>query len=649
MCTKKRISKLLCLFVIIAFAVVITGCGGTSSTQSSTSQQEDAPEVFGSLRGEVVQAEGLQPLENATIVVNDQATVTGKDGLFSLHGIPEGEYDISVTKPGYAVYKGAVKISSTKIVLKQIVLTPDAILDYDVIIVGAGTGGVSAAMQAAKIGARTAVIEESDWIGGQMTAAGVTSLDEGPYLPSHRSGLYLEFYDRLTTYYKKMGKSTGTAYHSAQSTAFEPAIGQKILYKMIHDITVQTKGSQKPVLDMFLKARVVGAIITDNNVLGVVMEDGSKIQSKVVIDATEYGDFLPLTPARYRAGNSTSDNLNFNANINPITWTAVIRKHPNGADSSLQMSSFPPAYSERRPYFRNWIRNNGQGDGWYLGNGINYLLPMSFDFLSAWRGMPDSNNGDDYDASFNNYRKISKTGINTVMNDQPVNVMYLEDRAYRKKINCAARLKTLQIIYYFQHDLDRRDWSIATDEGYETAYNMNENHCSSIPREFDRVMANFPVIPYVRESRRAIGVMTMNAEDIRRDGRRAYKRYKTVVAVGDYPFDLHGADAQSDLDCGDKVSEISVDFGKAGGAFQIPFEVFIPEKVNGLLVAEKNISVSRLVQSAIRLQPVTIMTGQAVGAIAALSVKHGVQPRDLDPSIVQQVLVENGCKLSIDD
>ena len=48
---------------------------------------------------------------------------------------------------------------------------------YDVIVVGAGTGGVSAAIQAARMGAKVALLEETDWIGGQVTASGLGSTE----------------------------------------------------------------------------------------------------------------------------------------------------------------------------------------------------------------------------------------------------------------------------------------------------------------------------------------------------------------------------------------------------------------------------------------------------------------------------------------
>ena len=104
----------------------------------------------------------------------------------------------------------------------------------------------------------------------------------------------------------------------------------------------------------------------------------------------------------------------------------------------------------------------------------------------------------------------------------------------------------------------------------------------------------------------------------------------------------HGKTAHAierDLDAG------AGELPKGGGPFQVPFEVFIPEKLDGFVPAEKNISQSRLANGATRLQPITMLTGQAAGAIAALAAKQGVPPRALDPLRVQSALLDAGCTL----
>ena len=56
--------------------------------------------------------------------------------------------------------------------------------EYDVIIVGGGAGGTSAAIESARNGAKTLLIEETDWLGGMLTSAGVSAIDGNYKLPS---------------------------------------------------------------------------------------------------------------------------------------------------------------------------------------------------------------------------------------------------------------------------------------------------------------------------------------------------------------------------------------------------------------------------------------------------------------------------------
>jgi hypothetical protein len=136
-----------------------------------------------------------------------------------------------------------------------------------------------------------------------------------------------------------------------------------------------------------------------------------------------------------------------------------------------------------------------------------------------------------------------------------------------------------------------------------------------------------------------VGGETLKAGDLTRNA--DAKHVATSIAMGDYFMDLdHGQTSHAiEADLDDK------DNPKGGGPFQVPFEVFIPEKIDGFVPAEKNISQSRIASGATRLQPITILTGQAAGTIAALSVKEGKQPRQLDPRKVQRVLLDSGCTL----
>src|SRR5262249_42209136 len=57
----------------------------------------------------------------------------------------------------------------------------------DVLVVGGGTGGIAAALAAARAlpaPGRVVLLEETDWIGGQLTAQGVSALDEHDHIES---------------------------------------------------------------------------------------------------------------------------------------------------------------------------------------------------------------------------------------------------------------------------------------------------------------------------------------------------------------------------------------------------------------------------------------------------------------------------------
>ena len=56
--------------------------------------------------------------------------------------------------------------------------------EFDVVIVGGGAGGTSAAIQSARNGAKTLLIEETEWLGGMLTSAGVSAIDGNYKLPS---------------------------------------------------------------------------------------------------------------------------------------------------------------------------------------------------------------------------------------------------------------------------------------------------------------------------------------------------------------------------------------------------------------------------------------------------------------------------------
>ncbi|QDU89569.1 putative FAD-binding dehydrogenase [Pirellulimonas nuda] len=531
--------------------------------------------------------------------------------------------------------------------------TPDR---YDVVVVGAGTGGVAAAMQAARLGASVLLLEATDWIGGQMSAAGVTSMDEGYPPRDHlrERGVYGEFWRRTSAFYKAIGKSNDTCAVSEDHFAVEPNVAQRILYQMIADTRLTPlAGGSHATLDVLLRADVTGLVRDGHTVTGVEFELHAKgettrrtVSSQVVIDATEYGDLIPMAGAAYRVGTllSTRDALDELADhpVQPITWTAVIKQYPGGVPTDLQVNTPPPGYDPAP--ISPIVSLEGDGSSRH---------PWNWERMLKYRGMPDSTSP--FSAHNGSGRSLTRTHVNLACNDQPFQVGDIEDPQSRAGAEARALQRTLAVLYYARHVMGVIDWSVANDVGYDSPYNR-ERVDALVKRRPDlapyrEVLRHFPVMPYVRESRRIVGADTLTATQLRRKKPFAPVHFPTAVAIGDYPVDVHGEGRdrgrQVELDLDEQIDlpERWIQWGY--GPFQAPFEAFIPERVDGFMPAEKNLSQSRLASGATRLQPVTMLTGQAAGAIAAIAVQRGVQPRDVPPIVVQNELLNAGSTLSL--
>jgi hypothetical protein len=524
--------------------------------------------------------------------------------------------------------------------------------EYDVVVAGGGIGGIAAALQASRLGVSVLVVEPSDWIGGQAIAAGVSTMDD---LSRLRSGIYLEFISNLKLYYDAKNKPMGTCYWDPRSVAFEPSVGQRVLYEMVSE----TRARSKRPFDILLSATVARVEREDKTVTGITLRrkreaaEEETIKCRILIDATEYGDILPLAGASYRAGNSSTPFLDRNSMIQDITWAAVIRKYPSGIPPHLRVRRPLPGYEEAKRNYESYVAPKGSNfKGVYPVE-----LPVNFVSHNAYRGLPDSSTPWSYDGSQANWKYITKSGVNWG-NDYPgkaswngragLPVQYLEDEALRAQVEKDAFVKTLHFLYYVQNEL-RENWSIADDE-----YDNAEPPAAALglPEEWREIARRMPPIPYVRESRRAIGDYTLTSSEILRnslsyrDGQTSHE-FDDAIAIGGYILDLHGANTDSDMEwsLGEKAAFATLN--RPRGPFQVPMRILLPSNIEGLLVAEKNLSMTRLAAGALRLQPICMMTGQAAGALAALSIKDGVSPRDFPPVRVQRALLEAGVVLSL--
>jgi hypothetical protein len=81
---------------------------------------------------------------------------------------------------------------------------------------------------------------------------------------------------------------------------------------------------------------------------------------------------------------------------------------------------------------------------------------------------------------------------------------------------------------------------------------------------------------------------------------------------------------------------------EAGSSYGIPYRALLPEGVESLLVAGRCISATHTALASVRMIPACMAMGQAAGSAAALCAKENVSPRNLDISLLRDLLKRQG-------
>ena len=471
------------------------------------------------------------------------------------------------------------------LILAAVLLSSCAGQNVDVLIVGGGASGISAGVQSARMGVSTVIVEQTPWVGGMLTSAGVSCVD-GNY--NLRGGIFGEFADSLAARYGGWEElKTGWVSH----INFEPHVGQQVLTNIAHSC-----GS----LLQVVRSTQVTAVSGKEGAWKVCVEneDGRKLtyRAKVLIDATELGDIAKECGAQYRIGmeaaSLTGESIapeQSNDVIQDLTYVAVLKDYGPDADMTVDMpEGYDPApfvNSAQNPL--NTESVTGQTI-WPAADMITYGALPNGKYMINWPIC-----GNDY---YVNAIEMSETERKT---------------AFDK-----AKHFTMCFLYFIQTELGMKNLALADDE---------------FPTE-DRM----PFFPYHRESRRITGeaFFTVDAAADPYGYEKPY--YRTGIAVGDYAVDHHHYrhpqwQTLPDLHFYPIPS------------YNVPLGVVLPKNVDGLIVAEKSVSVSNLVNGTTRLQPVVMQLGQAAGALAALAVIEGKDVKQVGVRQVQEALLASDC------
>ena len=133
-----------------------------------------------------------------------------------------------------------------------------------------------------------------------------------------------------------------------------------------------------------------------------------------------------------------------------------------------------------------------------------------------------------------------------------------------------------------------------------------------------------------RESRRGVGRKTLTIEDVN-----ALRITDDAIVLCGYNVDIHVPGSE-------KLSLQPV-----AHAVGIPYGCLVSDSVSGLLFSGRCISVDTEAFGLTRIMGTCMGVGEAAGTAAALAVRHGIAPDDVDVAELRRLLTANGAILEI--
>src|SRR5579864_3336028 len=158
------------------------------------------------------------------------------------------------------------------------VIAENKTIETDVCVYGGTSGGVIAAVQAARLGKTVALVAVNNHLGG-MTSGGLGETDIGSLGSDYIQGMAREFYERV-----------GRKYGESVKFHFEPHVAESVFNDMVREAHVQLYTNQY-LVNVSTRADASLAAITMNN--------GDVFRARMFIDASYEGDLMARAGVSY--------------------------------------------------------------------------------------------------------------------------------------------------------------------------------------------------------------------------------------------------------------------------------------------------------------------------------------------------------------
>ena len=487
-------------------------------------------------------------------------------------------------------------------------------LDCDVLVVGAGCGGVAAAIAAAGAGRHVVLTEPTAWVGGQLTSQAVPP-DEHPWVETTgTTATYRRMRESVRDHYRTERDLTETARRDphlnpgrawVSNLAAEPVVFHRVLGDLLRPLQVSGR------LRLLTSHTPVSAVVDGDRVEAVTFTGQAHgetvtVTASYVLDASEEGDLLPLTGCEHVLGAESQQQTGEpHAPAGPpdpldqqaVTWCVALERRPGAAE----LVDRPVSYGFWRDYqAAHWP---GPQLGWATsrpetGEALRRPLFAEDGSQDLWT-FRRIRCGADYRPATCDVTLVNWPQVDYWL--APLTGATDDERAEAMR---AARDLTRSFVHWVQTDAPRPDGGT----GYPEL-----QPCGKVLGTQDGLAMR----PYIREARRIRAQTTVLEQHVgvtARPGATRAEEFPDTVGVGCYRIDLHpSTSGRGYLDI-------------ATYPFQVPLGALLPQRLVNLLAAGKNLGVTHITNGCYRLHPVEWNVGEAAGALAAYCLDHRTSP-----------------------
>lgn len=502
---------------------------------------------------------------------------------------------------------------------------------YEVVVVGGTPGGIAAAIAAARLGRRVALVEEHPHIGGMSSSGlGKSDIENRAMI----GGIFKEFVCRVREHYaREYGNGHRNMELCRDGYCYEPSVAETVFAAML---------SEQPNITVLIGWRLASAESDGHRLATVTLVSVAtgatqRVPARVFIDATYEGDLYAAAGAEYRLGRESR--AEFGEPHAGVVYYDY-QNHTFLEGTTGEADRCLPAYTYRlclTTRTANACRATEPPPGYDRTDYLGY-----FDDLAAGRlaGPKRFKPGRGYHAPHYNtmmrvlsVAEIPNGKVDANINPRPLgfpfpeeNAGYVEgDAATRARIRERHRALTLGLLWFLQNDPQIPE-----------AHRREANRYH-LPQDEFVDNGHFPFQLYVREARRLAGEYTLTEHDITRQaGDRAVRHHDDAIAVGEFPIDSFPCRKRQPGDT--LVLEGYLGMLDAfTRPYEIPYRIMIPQRVDGLIVPVAA-STTHVAYSSIRMEPTWMALGQAAGVAAHTAIEHGVAPRQVPVRQVRERL-----------